>query len=164
MIAIYTIIGTLATTLRDNNTLRDFCITNSGRGCLIQVDDIADNPLSDADAPFIILAKAEPGELGATATHNSMLIRVVCGMSLPAVRFVDSTARSATANGLRTLEAGSKVEELMRTAVAACKAVALGSGILLEGANPDIDVYTLAPLQVATCNIVATQTQDLSTF
>jgi hypothetical protein len=131
---------------------------------LIQVDDIADNPLTDADAPFIILAKADPGEFGGVASHSSMMIRMVCGMSIPAVRFVDTTARSATANGYRTLAAGATVEGLLRAAVTVIKAQAFGSGILVEACNPDVDIYTLAPLQLAGCNIVVTQTQDLSTF
>lgn len=164
MIAIYTIMATIAAALRDSTTVRDYCISASAKGCLIQVDDIADNPLSDADAPFIILAKADPGEFGGVAAHSSMMIRIVCGMSLPAVRFVDTTVRTATTNGYRTLAAGATVEGLLRAAVTVIKAQAFGSGILVEAANPDVDIYTLAPLQLAACNIVVTQTQDMSSF
>ena len=164
MIDIYATLATLAAALQASTTLRDYSITNFGKGCLIQIDDLADNPVSDADAPFVVLCKADPGEMGAAASHGSMTMRMTAGVSVPASAFKTTHARTTAANGLRELEAGKYAEGLLRAALTACKAVHLGSGILLEGASPDVDVFTWAPLQMAACNVEVRQPQTLDTW
>lgn len=166
MINIYTHVKAMATAISASTAIRDFCVTNFGRGCLVQVDDKAEDPVMSDEAPWIVLLVAPPGELGGEASDSRMSLVLTAGVCAgdqnapPA----SSTERTAAANGLKILGIGEKAEELMRLAVGICKACNLGVAIRVRDVSPSVDGSSFFPLQTAQARLIVSEAQNMSTF
>jgi len=164
MIHIYHNLRKIADAIADSDAIQGFCVEHFGRGCLVQVDDIADNPISSDDAPWIIVAKGPSGEMGPVQADTIFTAHIVCGVSVAPLIFEEIRPRTPAGNGLRYLPGGDLAEMLLRHAILAIRGIDFGDGIIAKTIGLDVDVYTLSPLQFATCDVEISEAQSMNTW
>ena len=152
----YTHIKAIATAIAADASILAHCLANYQRGALVRIDDFAAAPITDDDAPFIVVAKVPQQELGQVADADEWKIQILVGVAMSADAQVPAitTVRSESANGLEQIGDAEKAEDLLALALAVVRALTLSDDTGLHSITEDSDGWTTFPLQTAEAEIV----------
>ena len=163
---VYDYMDTWSTAVKNSAGVLSYCQTNFGRGLLVQIDDDNESPISSDKAPYCLLSSATGSDNSPVSDMSSIRIRCEVGVA-PITEppyFTDSTARSATANGLRKYGNGEKAVDLLDLCLTAIKGATLDAQTILTTSDIDADGMLFFPLQLAVTNLTVSESKDLSEF
>jgi hypothetical protein len=162
---IYDAIDLWATAVKNSSTVQSYCTTNFSNGLLVQVDDDDENPITSADAPFCLMFAYTGSDDSPVADAKIQQARIVVGTvstgnpHIPTV----TTARTASANGLRKYGAGNTCVDLLDSVMTVIKATTItGSNFLLSAASYDVSGLLLFPLHVAGTTVRLEEARDFT--
>lgn len=151
----YTYIKAIASALQASTAIKNWCVANYGRGCLVRIDDYPASPLSSADAPWICVAKVPQQELGQVADKDGWELQIIAGLcagdltAIPAL----TTERTASVNGLEQVGDAEKAEDLLALALAVVRGLTLANGTYIDKIVEDSDGWSELPLQTSAAQI-----------
>jgi hypothetical protein len=139
----------LATALADSEEIEQHCVENYGKAPIIQVGENPGDPLSNEDAPWIILWRLPGSAFGPVSENNHATIIVHIGVT----QKYDGTGvlrpRTTTASGLQVWGAGERAEALSVLVAGVLKSVILDKHLMLTEVDSEVDGATYAPLETA---------------
>lgn len=150
---VYTYISAFAAALQASTTIKTYCTTRWGKGCLVQIDENPNDPIRDDSAPFLTLLAWPSSELGPVIGELRYPILLTAGClplssaTTPTLVTV-TTARTASANGLQSWGAATEAEGLLAAAISAIKGVKL-TGSIVSTVTEESNGWMFYPLQTA---------------
>ena len=164
---VYDAIDLWGAAIQADSAIKTYCITNFGKGLLIQIDDDVENPINSEDAPYCKMFGYTGGDESPVSEQKIQQARIVVGTissGTPTIPVV-TNIRNATTNGLRKFGAGNTCVDLLDLVIAKIKTVTITDNCsLIAGASYDVSGLLLFPLHVAGTTVQIQESRDLSTF